>query len=45
MKFTNGVLTRAQAEKTSNILMNLEKQNDVHELMDILTFRKNAPVV
>lgn len=45
MKFTNGVLTSAQAEKTAEMLMNLEKKNDVHELMNILTFRNNVSVV
>lgn len=38
-KFTKGILTEAQIEKTADDILNLEKLNDVQELMDILTFR------
>lgn len=38
-KFTKGVLTEEQIEKTAEAVLNLEKLNDVEELMDILTFR------
>lgn len=37
-KFTRGILSEEQIEKTAEALLNLEKLNDVEELMDILTF-------
>ena len=38
-KFTQGVLSQKQAEKTAEALLHLEDLSDVQELMDILTFR------
>lgn len=39
MKFTERVVDPEQAEKTSEMIMCLEKLKDVQELMDILTYR------
>ena len=41
-KFTAGVLSKEQIDRTADALLNIEKQNDVLELMDILTFRHNV---
>jgi 2-methylcitrate dehydratase PrpD len=37
-KFTSGILSNDQIDRTAEALLNLEKLNDVIELMDILTF-------
>ncbi len=39
-KFTMGILSNDQVDKTSQAILDLEKLNDVIELMDILTFRQ-----
>jgi len=39
-KFTKGILTSKQIERTSAAIQNLEGLNDIEELMHILTFRK-----
>jgi 2-methylcitrate dehydratase PrpD len=39
-KFTSGILSNDQIDKTAEALLNLEKLNDVIELMNILTFRQ-----
>jgi 2-methylcitrate dehydratase PrpD len=38
-KFTRGILSNGQIDKTAEALLNLEKLNDVTELMHILTFK------
>ncbi len=38
-KFCTGILSSEQINKTADTILTLEKQNDVLELMDILTFR------
>ena len=38
-KFTRGILSNDQIDKTAKALLNLEKLNDVTELMHILTFK------
>ncbi len=38
-KFTKGILSDDQIDKTAEAILNLEKLNDVLELMNILTFR------
>lgn len=43
-KYTGGVLSQDQIEKTADAIMNLEKLSDVDELMDILTFRHRIHV-
>jgi 2-methylcitrate dehydratase PrpD len=37
-KFSRGILLEEQIERTAQAILNLEKLNDVRELMDILTF-------
>jgi 2-methylcitrate dehydratase PrpD len=39
-KFTMGILSNDQVDKTLEAILNLEKLNDVIELMNILTFRQ-----
>jgi 2-methylcitrate dehydratase PrpD len=39
VKFTQGILSDANIEKTYNIIVNMEGYNDLQELMDILVFR------
>ncbi len=43
-KFTKGILSEEQIEWTANAILNLEKLNDVEELMDVLTFRHKISV-
>jgi 2-methylcitrate dehydratase PrpD len=38
-KFTQGVLSEAQMERIAEAVLNLEKLNDIQELMDMLTYR------
>ena len=38
-KFTKGILSDDQIDKTAETILNLEKMNDVLELMNVLTFR------
>ncbi len=38
-KFTKGVLSEEQRDKTADFVLNLEKFSDPEELMDILTYR------
>jgi 2-methylcitrate dehydratase PrpD len=39
-KFTKNILSNEQIEKTSEVLLNLEKLNDVEEFMNLLTFKR-----
>ena len=41
-KFTKGVLSEKQIEKTLELLLNLEKLSDVEQLVDAITFRHKA---
>lgn len=41
-KFTDGILGKEHRDRTMDALLTLEKQNDVLELMDILTFRRHG---
>lgn len=41
-KYTAGVLSRGQIERTAECFLNLDKLSDVEELMDILTFRHKS---
>ena len=43
VKFTGGILPPDQIDRTADAILNLEKLNDVEELMDILTFRHRIP--
>ena len=41
-KFCAGVLSSEQIDQTVDTILTLEKQNDVLEFMDILTFKHNV---
>ena len=38
-QYTDGLLAKGQQDRVAEIVLNLEKQRDILELMDILTFR------
>jgi 2-methylcitrate dehydratase PrpD len=42
VKFTKGILSDGDIQKTYDIIMNLEECNDMQELMDTLVFRHRA---
>jgi 2-methylcitrate dehydratase PrpD len=42
-KFSRGMLSEGQIERTARAILNLERLNDVREVMDILTFEAEIP--